>query len=83
MSYSACAYYHHYGCLQHLLYFVCIYLNSFIGVAFGFQNTVYHVMEDEGAVEVCMILRFAPISGCPAEFSIFLTLFTEDGNAGM
>ena len=40
-------------------------------------------MEDEGAVEVCMIFRFAPISGCPAGFSIFLTLFTEEVNAGM
>ena len=55
----------------------------FVGDVYNFQNTVYHVIEDEGVVEVCIVFRFAPIGVCATKFSIFLSLFTEDGNAGM
>ena len=56
---------------------------SFLGGLFRFQNTVYHVTEDEGVVEVCITPNFDYVGSCPFPSKLLLFLSTEDGSAGM
>ena len=56
---------------------------SFLGGLFHFQNTVYHVTEDEGVVEVCITPNFDYVASCPFPATLMLSLSTEDGSAGM
>ena len=56
---------------------------SFLGGLFRFQNTVYHVTEDEGVVEVCITPNSDYVGSCPFPATLWLSLSTEDGSAGM
>ena len=55
---------------------------SVVGVEGGIENTVYHVSEDEGVVEVCAVVS-SPDIECPIEFQITARVITRDESAGM
>ena len=55
---------------------------SIVGAEVVLENTVYHVSEDEGVAEVCVVVS-SPDIECPIELPFNGTLYISDGNAGM
>jgi hypothetical protein len=45
------------------------------------ENTVYQVIEDEGVVEVCIVIDHVTDIDCPIEFSFNFSVSTVDGSA--
>ena len=48
----------------------------------GFENTTYQVSEDEGVVELCVVV-YSPVIECPIDFGLIFNLHIEDGSAGI
>ena len=55
----------------------CVYTVAEVGL----ERTIYQVSEDDGVVEVCVVV-YSPVIECPIQFAFEVRLSTTNNSAG-